>query len=104
MDVVANNIANVNTTRTAEGGPYRRQVVVFEPRREESQFLLPFSAEARRRQSTATGAGVKVVACETTMRAMKLTKDDMNAAAAYVPAGVVEIMKREGEGWAYIRP
>jgi flagellar basal-body rod protein FlgC len=62
MDVVANNIANVNTTRTPEGGPYRREVVVFEPRREESQFLLPFSAEARRKQASATGDGVKVVA------------------------------------------
>jgi flagellar basal-body rod protein FlgC len=31
MDVISNNIANVNTTRTAEGGPYRRQLVVFEP-------------------------------------------------------------------------
>jgi flagellar basal-body rod protein FlgC len=42
MDVVANNIANVETTRTADGsGPYRRQMVVFEPRREEAQFVLP---------------------------------------------------------------
>jgi len=32
MDVISNNIANVNTTRTAEGGPYRRQLVIFEPR------------------------------------------------------------------------
>jgi flagellar basal-body rod protein FlgC len=31
MDVVANNLANANTTRTAAGGPYRRQVVVFGP-------------------------------------------------------------------------
>ena len=31
MDVVANNLANVNTTRTPEGGPFRRQVVVFAP-------------------------------------------------------------------------
>ncbi len=29
MEVVANNIANANTTRTAGGGPYRRQDVVF---------------------------------------------------------------------------
>lgn len=29
MDVIANNIANVNTTRTPEGGPYRRQQVLF---------------------------------------------------------------------------
>jgi flagellar basal-body rod protein FlgC len=32
MDVISNNIANVNTTRTAEGGPYRRQIAVFQPR------------------------------------------------------------------------
>ena len=29
MDVVANNLANMNSTRTEEGGPYRRQTVVF---------------------------------------------------------------------------
>lgn len=31
MDVIANNLANVNTTRTPGGGPYRRQVVEFAP-------------------------------------------------------------------------
>lgn len=30
MDVVAGNIANANTTRTEEGGAYRRKVAVFE--------------------------------------------------------------------------
>ena len=29
MEVVANNIANASSTRTAEGGPYRRREVVF---------------------------------------------------------------------------
>ena len=29
MDAIANNIANAETTRTADGGPYRRQRVVF---------------------------------------------------------------------------
>jgi flagellar basal-body rod protein FlgC len=29
MEVVANNIANASSTRTADGGPYRRQEVVF---------------------------------------------------------------------------
>jgi flagellar basal-body rod protein FlgC len=59
MDAVANNIANVNTTRTPEGGAYKRQRVVFEPRKEETQFLLPLAAEAKRRQQM--GAGVRVV-------------------------------------------
>jgi flagellar basal-body rod protein FlgC len=30
LDVVAQNIANAQTTRTANGGPYQRQVVSFE--------------------------------------------------------------------------
>lgn len=29
MDVISNNIANVNTTRTENGGPFQRQVPVF---------------------------------------------------------------------------
>ena len=29
MNIISNNIANANTTRTAEGGPYRRKEVVF---------------------------------------------------------------------------
>ncbi len=31
LDVIANNVANAETTRTAEGGPYRRVDVVFKP-------------------------------------------------------------------------
>lgn len=31
MEVAAANLANANTTRTAEGGPYRRRVVIFAP-------------------------------------------------------------------------
>lgn len=34
LDLIGNNIANVNTTRTAGGGPYRRQVPVFAQRLE----------------------------------------------------------------------
>lgn len=64
MDVVANNIANVNTTRTAEGGPYQRQRVVFEPRREESQFLLPLTAEAKRREQLTQGVRVVAVSAD----------------------------------------
>ncbi len=30
LDVIANNIANAETTRTVEGGPYRRQHVTFQ--------------------------------------------------------------------------
>jgi flagellar basal-body rod protein FlgC len=31
MDVIAENLANARTTRTPDGGPYRRKIVLFEP-------------------------------------------------------------------------
>ena len=34
----------------------------------------------------------------------KVSRDEMYGGIAYVKAGVTHIMKRQGEGWAYIRP
>ena len=42
MDVISENIANVNTTRTNEGGPFRRKTVLFEEIRE-----TPFNSMLR---------------------------------------------------------
>lgn len=36
MDVIANNIANVNTTRGEDGQPYQRKVVVFREKLEQA--------------------------------------------------------------------
>ncbi|MET0311542.1 MAG: DsrE family protein [Burkholderiaceae bacterium] len=66
--------------------------------------MLKMDAPVAQRVADAAKAGVKVLACENTMRGQKLTKDDMNAAVGYVPAGVTEIMRKQGEGWAYLRP
>ena len=35
MDTIANNIANIETTRTPEGGPFQRQIPLFTPRQSE---------------------------------------------------------------------
>lgn len=56
------------------------------------------------RVDEAIAAGVKVVACENTMKNQKLTQVDMLNKISYVQAGVVEIMQRQQQGWAYIRP
>jgi intracellular sulfur oxidation DsrE/DsrF family protein len=56
------------------------------------------------RVDEAIEAGVKVVACENTMRNQKLSQVDMLKKISYVQAGVVEIMQRQQQGWAYIRP
>lgn len=39
MEVAANNISNINTTRGADGNPYRRQAVVLEERSKFESFL-----------------------------------------------------------------
>jgi intracellular sulfur oxidation DsrE/DsrF family protein len=49
-------------------------------------------------------SGVKFAACQNTMSGMKLTKDDMLTTVEYVSAGVTELMKKQEEGWAYLRP
>ena len=66
--------------------------------------MLKAEAPTANRITEATQAGIKVVACENTMTTQKLTKADMHAAIGYAPSGVVEIMKRQSEGWAYVRP
>lgn len=38
MNTISSNIANINTTRTPEGGPYRRKDVVFESMPEARNF------------------------------------------------------------------
>lgn len=38
MNAISSNIANINTTRTPEGGPYRRKDVVFEAIPEQKSF------------------------------------------------------------------
>lgn len=56
MDIISQNIANANTTRTDKGTPYRRKVVVFEERSSApfSDYLTP------RSRAKIAGSGVRV--------------------------------------------
>src|SRR5579884_2161263 len=56
MDVVAQNLANAETTKTPEGGPYRRRVVTLEAVTPESSFSSTIDASAAG-GSGAAGAG-----------------------------------------------
>jgi uncharacterized protein len=66
--------------------------------------MLKADSAVGNRVDEALGAGVKVLACENTMRNQKLAKDDMLPKVGYVASGVVEIMQKQQQGWAYIRP
>lgn len=66
--------------------------------------MLKFDAPVSDRIGDAVKANIKVFACQNTMHNQKLTKEDMNSAVGYVPSGAAEIVIRQGEGWAYLRP
>ncbi len=66
MDVVANNLANVNTTRTPGGGPFRRQQVEFAPAGTSfAQTLAGLSDEDSEGGSVSGGVQVTAVVPDT---------------------------------------
>lgn len=56
MDIISENVANANTTRTEDGSPYRRKVVTFEEKGTQSSFGNVLNKE----RSSYSGQGVKV--------------------------------------------
>ena len=61
MDVISNNIANANTTRTNNGGAYHRRFVVFSPRDRQPQSFEQSLLKATGGKKT-VGEGVRAVA------------------------------------------
>ena len=48
LDVIASNMANSETTRTSEGGPYKRQTIAFESMLHQSQGSSVFAGSGVR--------------------------------------------------------
>jgi flagellar basal-body rod protein FlgC len=61
MDVISNNIANVNTTRTPEGDVFKRSRVILRPRNDERVYKSPLLPE---KLKDGYGSGVKVIEIE----------------------------------------
>ena len=76
------------------------EIVVYGP----GIGMLKADAAVANRIGQAKIDGIKVVACQNTMRGQKLTPADMHADIGYVPAGVIEIMAKQADGWSYLRP
>lgn len=56
MDVISQNIANADTTRTEDGTPYKRKTVIFQENNNKSNFSEYLNSYT----SSTTGSGVKV--------------------------------------------
>lgn len=48
--------------------------------------------------------GVRFLACRTTMKSRGLTEEDILPVAQVVPSGITEVVRRQEEGWCYVRP
>jgi uncharacterized protein len=66
--------------------------------------MLKAEALVANRVQDSMADGVHVYACENSMKGFKLKKEDMVSNVTYVEAGVVHLIKRQGEGWIVIRP
>jgi uncharacterized protein len=97
-NLALNNAKNIQTDLGAANVDI--EIVTYGP----GIDMLKLDSPVGGRIGEASTAGVKVIACENTMRGQKLTRADMLNGISYVPAGVVELMSRQQQGWAYIRP
>ena len=97
-NLALNNAKNLQTDLGAKNVDI--EIVAYGP----GIGMLKADSVVGNRIGEALGAGVKIVACENTMRGQKLEKPDMLNGIGYVGAGVVEIMRRQQEHWAYLRP
>jgi len=66
--------------------------------------MMKAESKVADRLAAALDSNVGLLACENTMQNTKVDKADIAGGVKFVPAGVTHIMKRQREGWAYIRP
>ena len=76
MDVISNNIANANTTRTEQGGAYHRRYVVFMPREKEMESFEQMLKQASGYRKS-SGEGV---------RAVQIAEDTQQGPLVYDPS------------------
>ena len=97
-NLALNNLKNVQ--KELGKGNVDLEVVAYGP----GISMLKMDSPVGNRITEALKSGIKVVACENTMHGQKLTKGDMLPDIGYVRAGVVELIEKQKEGYAYIRP
>jgi uncharacterized protein len=96
-NMILNNMQNL---RDGVGGePVEIELVAYGP----GINMLKADSSVKQRIAEALKSGVKVNACQNTMSNSKLVPADMLPEISYVPAGVVEVMRKQQQGWAYIR-
>jgi intracellular sulfur oxidation DsrE/DsrF family protein len=97
-NLALNNARNVQVDLGK--GNVQIEIVAYGP----GLAMMKADSPVAARLAQALDSSIGLLACENTMLNTKVVKSDMYGGIAYVPAGVTHIMKRQKEGWAYIRP
>jgi len=96
-NLILNNMSALREDVGSEGAEI--ELVAYGP----GLNMLKADSPVKQRIAEALKSGVKINACQNTMRGMKLTPADILPEIGYVPSGVVEVMRKQQQGWAYIR-
>jgi uncharacterized protein len=97
-NLVLNNAKNVQDELGAKNVAI--EIIAYGP----GIGMFKLEAVTNGRVSELSKAGIKMVVCENSMRNQKLIAADMHPASGFVPSGVVALMQRQQQGWAYVRP
>ena len=93
-----NNVANIENDLGKEN--VEIEVVAYGP----GIGMLKLDSPVATRIRNAVESNVKVVACQNTMQAQHLEKQDMLSDVSYVPSGAIELIKKQEDGFAYLKP
>jgi len=92
---------NVDNVLKIFGGDGVQVEVVFFGRG--LRMLLKTNSEYAARLKEAADKGVTLAACQNSMRAAKITTEDLFPFAAQVDSGVAELVRKQEAGWSYIK-
>jgi uncharacterized protein len=91
------NIANAIDGLGADGAEI--ELVVYGP----GITMLRKDSPVADRIAAALKNGVRIAACQNSMRGFKLEQADLAPGVGVVPSGVVELIRRQHAGYAYVR-
>ena len=97
-DQLFHNLGNILKTFGPEG--LKVEVVFFG---RGLSMLLKKNDEYADRLKDAYDKGVILAACQNSMRAAKVTTEDLFPFAAQVDSGVAELVRKQEAGWSYIK-
>lgn len=66
-------------------------------------MLLKKNTDYEQRLKEAFDKGIVLAACQNSMRAMRVTTEDLFPFAAQVDSGVAELVRKQEAGWSYIK-